>query len=153
MKLTILPYETLTNSFVQGQLSATKFETEFLKLFEYDNTDFTEEEYKILNTLFWAVENFCSHPELRDDGDLDEIQLREAAKVALKSLEATEQSFTIQVKPDFEISEELEKRLSSIIGKQLECILPQVLEKVLSKKLEEISLNKTLFDNSKLTSQ
>jgi uncharacterized membrane protein YheB (UPF0754 family) len=142
MKPTTLPYETLTNSFVQGQISATKFETEYLKLFEYDKTDFTEEEYKILNRLFWAVENFCSQPELRDEGDLDENQLREAAKVALqalKSLEATEQTFTIQVNPDF--SEELEKRLSSIISKQLESLLPQVLEKVLSKKLEEISSN------------
>jgi len=55
MKPTTLPYETLTNSFVQGQ-------------------------------LFWAVENFCSQPELRDEGDLDENQLREAAKVALQAV-------------------------------------------------------------------
>jgi len=145
MKPTTLPYEKLINSFVQEQLSATQFEIEYLKLFEYDKTDFTETEYNILNTLFWAVENFCSDPELRDQGDLDENQLRDAAKVALQtltSLEATEQTFTIQVKPDFEISEELEKRLSDIISKQLESLLPQALEKVLS--------NKTLFDNSKL---
>ncbi len=98
MKPTILPYETLINSFIQEQLSATQFEIEYLKLFEYDKTDFTETEYNILNTLFWAVENFCSNPELRDQDDLDENQLRDAAKVALQTLtnlEATEQTFTI----------------------------------------------------------
>lgn len=71
---------------MQGQLSALQFEAEFLKLFEYDNTDFTEEEYKILNALFWAVEDFCAEPKLREEGDLDENQLLEAAQVASQAL-------------------------------------------------------------------
>jgi len=156
MKSTISPYGILINSFMQGQLSALQFEAEFLKLFEYDNTDFTEEEYKILNALFWAVEDFCAEPKLREEGDLDENQLLEAAQVAsqaLNSLEAKDQAtatLTIQLKPDFEISEELEKelekRLSRLIEKQLEKIFPQVLEKVFSKKLEQFSLEQALLN-------
>ncbi len=63
----------------------------FRKLFQYDDrTDVTEAEYVIINNLFWAVEDFCSYPELRDEGDLDEIQLLQAAKVALEALEKLE---------------------------------------------------------------
>ncbi|GEM_PF-952327 len=149
MKSTIYPYGTLINSFMQGQLSALQFEAEYLKLFEYDNTDFSETEYKILNTLFWAVEDFCADPTLRDEGDLDENQLLEAANVAseaLKSLEAKE-TFTIEVKPDVEISsDELEKRLSLMIEKQLEKVIPPVLEKVFSKKLEDFLSNQALLN-------
>jgi hypothetical protein len=90
MKMQLLPYTQLIQSFVEGKLSATDFEAEYLKLFQDDKTDLTEAEYVILNNLFWAVEDFCSYSELRDEGDLDEIQLLQAAEVALEALKQLE---------------------------------------------------------------
>ena len=42
--------------------------------------------YPILNKLFFTVEDFCVYPELRDENDLDEVQLLYAAKEALNNL-------------------------------------------------------------------
>jgi uncharacterized protein YicC (UPF0701 family) len=155
MKPTLLPYEMLINAFVQGQLSASEFEAEYLKLFEYDNTDFTEEEYQILNTLFWAVDRFCANPKLREQEDLDENQLFNATQEALqglKKLEAKEPTtLTIQFNSGIEISEELEKQLSRIIEKPLEKLLPQILETALLKKFEQLSSNTALFDKPELS--
>lgn len=145
MKTQLLPYMQLAQSFVDSKFSATEFEAKYLKLFQYDKTDLTEAEYIILNNLFWAVEDFCSYSELRDEGDLDEIQLLQAAEVALAALKQleTDQTMTVSASPPVvkkqvvEISvDQLEGLLSDIVGKQLETQLPKILEEVL-KKLEK----------------
>jgi hypothetical protein len=151
MKPTLLPYEILINAFVQGDLSATEFEAEYLKLFEYDNTDLEEEDYNILNTLFWAVDQFCANPKLREEEDLDENQLKTAAQEALTALKkrqesATSTTLTIKFNSGFAMTEELEKQLSHLIEKQLEKRLPQLLETALLKQLEKLSSNSALFD-------
>jgi hypothetical protein len=146
MTSSTLPYQQLVESFVEGKLSAVQFEAEYLRLFKHD-TSRSKEVYPILSNLFWAVEDFCVYPELRDESDLDENQLLQAAKVALealKKLEADHAATTLTAPPVakylIEISEErLEQLLTTIIGKQLETLLPRVLEEVVLKKLESSS--------------
>ncbi len=144
MTSSTLPYQQLVESFVAGKLSAVQFEATYLRLFKHD-TSRSKEVYPILSNLFWAVEDFCIYPELRDEGDLDEIQLLQAAEVALEALRQleTDQTTTVLTIPPVvkkqvvEISvDQLEALLSDIIGKQLEIRLPQILEEVL-KKLEK----------------
>jgi hypothetical protein len=132
MTSSTLPYQQLVESFVEGELSAVQFEAEYLRLFKHD-TSRSKEVYPILSNLFWAVEDFCVYPELRDESDLDENQLLQAAKVALESLkklEADHDAATTLTAPSvakylIEISEErLEQLFTTIIamqfGKQLE---------------------------------
>ena len=44
-------------------------------------------EFDILNYLFGEVDAFCGDPTLRDENDIDEDQLREAAKMSLAKLQ------------------------------------------------------------------
>lgn len=81
----IIHYQKLIESFVEGRQSATQFETDYLHLFKHDRSR-SKEVYPILSNLFWAVEDFCPYPDLRENGDLDENQLLDAAKVALQAL-------------------------------------------------------------------
>ncbi|MDM8523377.1 colicin immunity domain-containing protein [Desulfococcaceae bacterium HSG8] len=78
-------YKSLIASFVEGKLTAVEVESEYLNLFKY-NESRSEDMYEVLNPLFWAVEDFCSYPELKEEGDLDENQLLQVANVTLKKL-------------------------------------------------------------------
>lgn len=82
------PYIELTKSFVENKIDANEFERRYLSMFKNDTNSWTEAEYEILNGLFGEVDAFCADPELRDENDTDEGQLREAAKVALAKLQA-----------------------------------------------------------------
>ncbi len=86
MRTSIIDYKVLIRSFVSSEISAIRFEAEYLKLFKRDDS-LDEEAYKILSPLFWAVEDFCSFPELREEDDIDEQQLFEQAVTALEKLE------------------------------------------------------------------
>jgi hypothetical protein len=117
MTSSTLPYQQLVESFVEGKLSAIQFEAEYLRLFKYD-TSRSKEAYPILSNLFWAVEDFCVYPELRDESDLDENQLLQAAKVALEVLRKLETHTTsisttsAMAKDTIEISNERLKQVS-----------------------------------------
>jgi hypothetical protein len=50
----------------------------------------TEEEYAILNATFFDVEDFCKYPEIRDERDIDEGELKKRCKVALEKLKKLE---------------------------------------------------------------
>jgi hypothetical protein len=86
MPLALEPYLSLLDSFVRAEFSATEFETRFLKLFKTDDVQRPTEVFRILDGLFFAVDAFCPDDALRDSGDLDEAELREAAKTALAAL-------------------------------------------------------------------
>ncbi len=86
----ISAYKELIVRFVdKKEIGASKFETEFLKLFKSDKSC-DENFYKIIKPLFYAVEDFCPNPEIRDDDDLDENQLAEVAKETLDKLDSYE---------------------------------------------------------------
>lgn len=118
MTSSTLPYQQLVESFVAGKLSAVQFEATYLRLFKHD-TSRSKEVYPILSNLFWAVEDFCIYPELRDENDLDENQLLQAAKVALEDLRKLENHTTIipttspMAKNAIEISKERLKQVST----------------------------------------
>ena len=84
----IQPYIDLVEKFITDQIDAQGFEKLFLELFKKDSTQFNEREYEILNNLFYDVEDFCANPDIRDDEDLDEKQLKTRSKKHLEKLRA-----------------------------------------------------------------
>jgi len=79
---------TLISSFVAGKIEAADFEREYLKFFKEDATAWPETEFAILDELFGEVDGFCDDPELRDENDLDEYELKEKGKMALERLQS-----------------------------------------------------------------
>ena len=77
------PYVHLMKSFVENKIDANEFERRYLSMFKSDTNSWTEAEYETLNNLFGEVDAFCADPELRDEGDIDEEQLREATRKTL----------------------------------------------------------------------
>ena len=80
------PYVKLITEFLEGKILAEQFEKMYLNLFANDVTHWSEVEYLVLDKLFSDVEEFCSDPDLRDENDLDENQLRDQAQIALDKL-------------------------------------------------------------------
>lgn len=80
------PYIHLINSFIENKIDANEFEGRYLSMFKEDTTDWTEEEYQNLNYLFGEVDAFTPAPELRNQDEIDEDQLREATKITLAKL-------------------------------------------------------------------
>lgn len=80
------PYVQLMKSFVENEIDANEFERRYLSMFKSDTNSWTEAEYESLNNLFAALDAFCAKPELRDEHDIDEEQLREAARMTLVKL-------------------------------------------------------------------
>lgn len=80
------PYIHLIESFVENRIDANEFERSYLLMFKKDTSSWTEAEYENLNYLFGEVDAYCADPELRSQNDIDEDQLREAAKMTLTKL-------------------------------------------------------------------
>ncbi|MEN3327806.1 MAG: hypothetical protein V7638_2613 [Acidobacteriota bacterium] len=80
------PYIHLIESFIEKKIDANEFERSYLSMFKDDTSDWTEAEYESLNYLFGEVDAFCADPELRGENDVDEDQLRDAAKMTLAKL-------------------------------------------------------------------
>lgn len=87
-KSRIQPYVRLIESFANDQIDGEQFEKSFLEMFKNDSSQFNEQEYEILNGLFYDVEDFVADPAIRDEGDLDEQQLKTKSEVHLKKLRA-----------------------------------------------------------------
>jgi hypothetical protein len=86
------PYLKLIEEFTLRRIPAAEFEREYLQMFKNDVSTWTEEEYEVLNDLFCDVDSFCSDPRLRDNNDLDEVQLRDSANTALEKLSEIDKS-------------------------------------------------------------
>lgn len=69
-----------------GQISAIEFEREFLTLFKGHTTIRPEAEFLILDKLFASVDAFCSDLEIRDEDDLNEEDLRQECREAVKAI-------------------------------------------------------------------
>ena len=87
--LNISTYRRLIFQFVNNEISANEFETSFISLFrEFRNKGIVLENTvsDIISELFTDVDSYCGDPELRDDDDIDEIELISRAKSSLKEL-------------------------------------------------------------------
>jgi hypothetical protein len=83
----IVQYENLIRSFVDGQLDAGSFEDSYLRLFKRESSTLPEEVFLALDRLFADVDAYCADPALCDEHNLNEQQLRERARIALSALE------------------------------------------------------------------
>jgi len=81
-------YIALISSLVADKIDAADFEREYLKIFKEDATEWSEAEFAILDELFGEVDAFCADPQLRDENDLDEFELKEKGKLALERLQS-----------------------------------------------------------------
>ena len=79
---------SLEHSYLQlfWRPSPTDFERQYLALFKDDATIRPHEEFLVLDKLFASVDAFCSDPELCDEDDLSEDQLRQESRDALRQL-------------------------------------------------------------------
>jgi len=83
-------YAQLISSFVDGQISAQEFESAYLKLFKHDKDQVPGTEFKILEDLFFAVDDYVEDPELRKRvHGIDEEELRTRARAAYRKLYET----------------------------------------------------------------
>ena len=80
------PYDDLLSSFVKNDISAVDFESQYLSLYKGDTNLFSDEEFLILDELFGDVDAFVGDPNLRDPGDLDEVELHKRVMLALEKL-------------------------------------------------------------------
>ena len=81
-------YHGLISSFVDGKKAAGEFEAEFLREFKQETVRFGALIFDALDELFADVDAYCADPDLRDDDDLDEEQLRRSATRAREILSA-----------------------------------------------------------------
>ena len=135
MNSLISAYKNLIFLFTEKkEISAIKFETEFLKLFKNDQIC-DEDAYEIIKPLFYAVEDFCYNPELREKGDLDENQLAKVAKATLVKLEELETIYHRSLKA---MENEADIKQSVIKSHEFLNILPLLIEEIVEKKLNDI---------------
>ena len=80
------PYTKLLLSFVDGQISASEFERQYLDLYLQDETIWSDDLFSMLEKLFGDVDAFVADSSLRDAGDLDERQLRQSSQNTLEFL-------------------------------------------------------------------
>ena len=82
----LLKYKQLIFDFVSGKMPVEEFESSYLKMVKEEQVIFDDSIYKIIGTLFSDVDSYCGDPELKDDDDIDEIELISRAKSSLKEL-------------------------------------------------------------------
>ncbi len=81
----LLKYKQLIFDFVSGKIPVEEFEPSYLKMAKEEQVIFNNSIYQIIGTLFSDVDAYCGDPELRDDDDIDEVELISRAKSSLKS--------------------------------------------------------------------
>ncbi|HAO22268.1 MAG TPA: hypothetical protein DCQ37_18460 [Desulfobacteraceae bacterium] len=79
-------YIALIDAFVKGVIQPETFEKQYLEIFKNDSFRY-EEEFVILDEIFADVDAFCNEPELCDDDDIDEYELRRRCVKYLGKLE------------------------------------------------------------------
>ncbi|GAA3733587.1 colicin immunity domain-containing protein [Salinactinospora qingdaonensis] len=87
MSAPVGPYVELCKRFGAGEMTPACFEALFLVMFKSEKRTFGAF-YHDVNELFWAVDSYCSDPEIRESTDLDEEQLRRAANDFVASVRA-----------------------------------------------------------------
>jgi hypothetical protein len=91
MRPELQKYALLLDRYLARDVDASLVESTFLDTYKNDATAWSEEEFGILERLFWAVDALCLDPTLCDSDDLNESQFRaECALIrsALSDLDA-----------------------------------------------------------------
>ncbi len=83
---TIDEYVTLFEAFVSGEIDGETLERRYYPLFGNDPTMRPEPIFHALDDVFHAADRFYADPAMREEGDLDEEQLRERVRAALRVL-------------------------------------------------------------------
>lgn len=78
-------YRNLIKLFLNGNIAADDFQGQFLNKFA-DDDSLSDEQYQVLNALFFAVEDYVDIPRLRRDEDLDEEGLADQCQKAYERL-------------------------------------------------------------------
>lgn len=81
----LTPYMAMIEAFLNGQTPVSDFETDYLRVFKDDHTDWPEPVYEALNEVFLDIDAYYPDPAIRDEWGIDEAELR--ARVG-RSLEA-----------------------------------------------------------------
>ena len=81
-------YSELAKEFLRGQMTANGFSLAVLGEYKREKRFFGEAEAAVMNQLFYAAEDYCGDPGLRDEGDLDERQLADATREFLAAIKA-----------------------------------------------------------------
>jgi hypothetical protein len=79
----------LMNDFVNNKISADIYQTYFFKLLHDDN-EFFDKYYDIMQDLFYDVEEYCPNKQLRNDGEIDEYELKNSTINTLKLIRIQE---------------------------------------------------------------
>lgn len=91
MKSNICFYVNLIDDLLNSKIPIDIFERVFLYVSKRDN-ELSKSEEEIILKLFYAVEDYVSDPEIRDESDLNEEDLLRVAKETLQEL--NKESFT-----------------------------------------------------------
>ncbi len=82
------PYTEMIRAFLDGRMSPREFSAAYFARFQDETDPFTEPEFQTLDRLFADLDAYCDDPDLRDEGDIDEDELRECSRRALDKLSA-----------------------------------------------------------------
>ncbi|WP_217157342.1 colicin immunity domain-containing protein [[Mycobacterium] fortunisiensis] len=91
VKAMLAGYEPILRRFVNGELSANRFESEYLKYFKSDTKQVASKEFDTLDELFANVDDYVKDPQLRAaTGGIGEKELRRCAEKAYDLLYSSE---------------------------------------------------------------
>ena len=82
----IRKYLDLMDAMLSGDMTATEFESRYLRTYKEDDALRPYEVFTTLDGLFADVDAFVADPALREEGDFDEDQLRERVATARRRL-------------------------------------------------------------------
>lgn len=80
-------YVTLARAFVNSEISAAEFEDAYLTLFRNETKYIPKEFAGPINEIFYDVDAYVADPDLREDGDLDDKQLKDKVAVSTEKLQ------------------------------------------------------------------
>ena len=79
-------YSKLLEQYLTDNIDARSFEHNYFSKFKNDSTNWSIDEFEILNSIFTDLDAFSPNPSLKDEFDIDEVQLRENTKRNLETL-------------------------------------------------------------------
>jgi len=92
MEKKLSKYIELISGFVEYTIPVEEFESKYLHMVKKENYIFQDNIARIIETLFSDTDSYCGDPEIADYNsenpfrDIDELELRRRAKVALEEL-------------------------------------------------------------------
>ena len=83
----LAPYVVILRVFTEGRMTATEFETVYLRLYLDDPTRWPDDLFGVLDGFFTEVDRYCENPVIREEtGGIDDVELRAFALELLHQL-------------------------------------------------------------------